>query len=95
MIDSNGFNENISDEMLAAYIDGNAIPIEKNIIGNYSNDERLQELLEMVSDINANPELIDAGEYLQGEIPDKLFEAIGNPLQEIKRETEETDKYLM
>ncbi|MBO5181300.1 MAG: hypothetical protein J6B92_05355 [Paraprevotella sp.] len=95
MIDFNDYNNNISDEMLAAYIDGKAIPIEKNIIGNYSNDERLQELLEIVSDIKANPELIDAGEYLQGEIPDKLFEAIDNSFQEIKRYMEETDKNVM
>lgn len=85
----------ISDEMLAAYIDGNAIPIERNIIDNSLTNEELQELLDIVSDIKANPELIDAGECLQMEIPDKLFEVEDNPLQEIKKEAEDTDKFIM
>ena len=85
----------ITDEMLAAYIDGNAIPIEKKIIGNYIESDELQELLEIVSDIKASPELIDSGEELQIEIPDKLLEEIDNPLQAIKREIEETNKHLM
>ncbi|MBO5181719.1 MAG: hypothetical protein J6B92_07505 [Paraprevotella sp.] len=89
------FDEFISDEMLAAYIDDNAIPIEKNIIGDYLDDGELQELLEIVSDIKANPELIDMDECLQTEIPDKLLEEIDNPLQEIKRKIEETDKNVM
>lgn len=89
------FDEFISDEMLAAYIDDNAIPIEKNIIGDYLDDGELQELLEIVSDIKANPELIDMGECLQTEIPDNLLEEIDNPLQEIKRKIEETDKNVM
>ena len=89
------FDNFISDEMLAAYIDGNAIPIEKNIIGNYSDNEELQELLEIISDIKSSPELIDSGESLQAEIPDKLFEGQDNPLEEIKRNVEESDKHLM
>lgn len=89
------FDEFISDEMLAAYIDDNAIPIEKNIIGDYLDDGELQELLEIVSDIKANPELIDMDECLQTEIPDKLLEEIDNPLQEIKRKIEEIDKNVM
>lgn len=85
----------ISDEMLAAYIDGNAIPIEENIIGNCLDNEELQELLEIVSDIKSNPELIDSGESLPAEIPDKMFEGRDNPLEEIKRNLEETDKHVM
>ena len=89
------FDNFISDEMLAAYIDGNAIPIEENIIGNCLDNEELQELLEIVSDIKNNPELIDSGESLQAEIPDKLFEGQDISLEEIKRNVEETDKHVM
>lgn len=89
------FDDFISDEMLAAYIDGNAIPIEENIIGNYSDNEELQELLEIISDIKNSPELIDSGESLQAEIPDKLFEDQDNPLEEIRRNVEEADKHVM
>ena len=89
------FDDFISDEMLAAYIDGNAIPIEENIIGSYSDNEELQELLEIISDIKSSPELIDSGESLQAEIPDKLFEGQDNPLEELKRSIEETDKNVM
>ena len=85
----------ITDEMLAAYLDGNAIPLEKNIIGSYIESDELQELLEIVSDIKTNPELIDSGENLHLEIPDKLFEETDSPLQAIKREIDETNKHLM
>lgn len=85
----------ISDEMLAAYIDGNAIPIEDNIIGKYSDNEELQELLEIVSDIKSDPELIDSGESLQAEIPDKFFEGIDNTLQELKQGIEDREKNIM
>lgn len=85
----------ISDEMLAAYIEGNAIPIEENIIGTCLDNEELQELLEIVSDIKSNQELIDLGESLQAEIPDKLFDGQDNPLEEFKRNVEETDKHVM
>ena len=55
----------------------------------------MQELLEIVSDIKSNPELIDLGENLQVEIPDKLFEGQDISLEEIKRNVEETNKYVM
>lgn len=85
----------ITDEMLAAYIDGKVIPIERNIIESFSDNDDLQELLDIVCDIKTNPELIDSGENLQAEIPDKLFEGQDNPLEEIKRNVEETDKHVM
>lgn len=78
------FDKYISDEMLAAYIDGNAIPIERNIIGNYCGNEDLQEVLDIVSDIEDNPELLEVGEDLQAEIPDKMFEGIEKPLQNLQ-----------
>ena len=58
-MDWNGWSENVSDETLAAFIDGNAIPLEKQIIGNYLGNDELRELLEIVSDIKTNPELFE------------------------------------
>ena len=81
--------------MLAAYLDGNAIPIEKNIIDNSLDNDELQELLEIVSDIKANPELIDSGENLKADIPDKLLEGEDNILEKIKRDIEGTDEHVM
>lgn len=89
------FDNFISDEMLAAYIEGNAIPIEQNIIDGYLDSDELQEVLDIVSDIKANPELIEAGEDLPVEIPDKVFEGLDNPLQELKRKIDETDNHII
>lgn len=51
MIDFKGFNENISDEMLAAYIDGNATEQESFIIESSQNeDSSLDETLDVVRD---------------------------------------------
>lgn len=51
MIDFNYFNENISDEMLAAYIDGNAAESEKSLIENsISDDSMLSEAVDIAND---------------------------------------------
>lgn len=89
------FDNFISDEMLAAYIDGNAIPIEQNIIDGYLDCDELQEVLDIVSDIKTNPELMETGEDLKTEIPDNIFEGLDNSLQELKRELEDTNKPIM
>lgn len=89
------FDNFISDEMLAAYIDGNAIPIEQNIIDGYLDNDELQEVLDIVSDIKMNSELIEVGEVLKTEIPDTIFEGLNNPLQELKQELEDTDKKIL
>ncbi len=89
------FDNFISDEMLAAYIEGNAIPIEQNIIDGYLDSDDLQEILDIVSDIKANPELIEAGEDLSVEIPDKVFEGLDNPLQDLKHKIDETDNHIV
>lgn len=91
----NNFDNFISDEMLAAYIDGNTISIENNIIGEYLDDGELQEVLDIVSDIKANPEIIESVEYKEGEIPEHFFEGLENPLQEIRKEIEDTGKHIM
>lgn len=41
---------NISDEMYAAYIDGNCSPLEKMIINAYISDESAAEVLELSKD---------------------------------------------
>ena len=51
MIDNKDFNENISDEILAAYIDGNATPEESSLIENaFASDSMLSESLNLISD---------------------------------------------
>lgn len=51
MIDNKDFNENISDEILAAYIDGNATPEESSLIENaLASDYMLSESLNLISD---------------------------------------------
>lgn len=51
MIDNKDFNENISDEILAAYIDGNATPEESSLIENaFASDSMLSESLDLISD---------------------------------------------
>ena len=51
MIDFKDFNEKISDEMLAAYIDGNATPEESSLIeSTLDNDNLLTESLDIVND---------------------------------------------
>lgn len=51
MIDFMNIRENISDEMLAAYIDGNATPEESSMIQNaLGNDELLTEAIDIVND---------------------------------------------
>lgn len=53
MIDFLKFNDNITDEMLAAYIDGNATEEENSLIENsISSDEMLSEVVDVVNDIN-------------------------------------------
>ncbi len=51
MIDNKDFNENISDEILAAYIDGNTTPEEFSLIENtLASDSMLSESLDLISD---------------------------------------------
>lgn len=51
MIDFNDFNENVSDEMLAAYIDGNATPSEASLIElSVGSNDLLSESLDLTKD---------------------------------------------
>lgn len=54
MIDFLNFNDEITDEMLAAYIDGNATETENLLIGNSTaSDDLLSEVIDIVADINS------------------------------------------
>lgn len=54
MIDFLKFDDNIPDEMLAAYIDGNATEEEISLIENsIGSDEMLSEVVDVVNDINS------------------------------------------
>lgn len=81
----------VTDEMLAAYIDGNAIPIEKNIIEEYINNEEFQEILDIVSDIKYNPEIVEKIERMNYEMPDNKEEFSESLLHELKKGIEKTD----
>lgn len=80
-----------SDEMLAAYIDGNAIPIEKNIIDEYLNMDDLVELFDIVSDTKVFPELFESREKLDAEHVDNTEPT----LQELKQEMENKNQHIM
>ena len=54
MIDFLKYNDNISDEMLAAYIDGNATEEENSLIeDSISSDEMLSEAIDIINDLNS------------------------------------------
>lgn len=89
------FDNFISDEMLAAYIDGHSLPIEDNIINGYVECDEIQELFDIVSDINDNPEIFDVGENLQAESPDRLDDKIDNPFMNVNQEVEDFNKHIM
>lgn len=81
----------VTDETLAAYIDGNAFPIERNIINNLSNNEELQEILGIVSDINNNPEIVEKTEGIYYKIPDNIEDFSESLLHELKKGIEKTN----
>lgn len=43
-------NDHISDEMLAAYIDGTSTPLESTLVEQQLSDENIQEVIDLVSD---------------------------------------------
>lgn len=43
-------NDYISDEMLAAYIDGTSTPLESTLVEQQLSDENIQEVIDLVSD---------------------------------------------
>jgi hypothetical protein len=45
-------NDYISDEMLAAYIDGTGTPLEKQIVELQLNEENIRETIELASEFN-------------------------------------------
>lgn len=83
----------ISDEMLAAYIDGNAIPIERNIIEKFENNDNIQELIDITNNVKDYPELIEEIKEFKFEITDNSkIETPGSVLIELKQEIEQNNK---
>ena len=84
----------ITDEMLAAYIDGNAMPIERNIIEKYINNEEFQEILDIVSDIKDNPEIVEKTEGIDCDMPD-LDVSPESLFQELKKEIDKPNNNII
>jgi predicted anti-sigma-YlaC factor YlaD len=89
------FDKFLTDEMLAAYIDNNATPIEKNIIEEHLQREELQEMLDIVSDLNAFPELLLFDDQIKTEVSDKINNQVEDSLQELQKQIEDTDIQVM
>lgn len=89
------FDKFLTDEMLAAYIDNNATPIEKNIIEEHLQREELQEMLDIVSDLNAFPELLLFDDKIKTEVSDKINDQVEDSLQELQKQIEDTDILVM
>ncbi len=85
----------LTDEMFAAYIDGNAIPIERAIIEGHLRREDLQEVLDIVADLKDLPELIDSGENMDSEKPDSNIVQVEPSLQELKKNIEGNNQHIM
>lgn len=79
--------------MLAAYIDGNAIPIERNIIEKFENNDNIQELIDITNNVKDYPELIEEIKEFKFEITDNSkIETPGSVLIELKQEIEQNNK---
>ena len=89
------FDKFLTDEMLAAYIDNNATPIEKNIIEEHLQREELQEMLDIVSDLNAFPELLLFYDKIKTEVSDNINNQVEDSLQELQKQIEDTDIQVM
>lgn len=76
MIDDDAMK--ISDEMLAAYLDGNCTPLERLVIGDSLADESMQEFEDLVSDSK------DAGmlEQVEDLWIEDMVERLTRPFQE-------------
>ena len=87
--------DTISDEMLAAYIDGNAIPLEKYIIEKELHVGNIQEVIDVIRDIKLFPELMDIGERQDDEDPDKKTDKEDVTLKELKKNIERINEFIM
>lgn len=68
----------ISDEMLAAYLDGNSIPLERLLIDESLTDESTREVLELVADCK-NAEALEQVESIPME---DIVERLTRPFHE-------------
>lgn len=81
--------------MLAAYIDGNAYPIERNLVEEHIENENMCEILDIISDIESNTELVESIENIPLEIPEKLYTELDISLSELKNDIEQSNGSLM
>ena len=85
------FSDYITDEMLAAYIDGNSLPIENDMIEKCLSNCEIQELLDIVHDFNSNPEFTERVECLEFELPKQIFEQPYSIWDEVHEEMKKTN----
>lgn len=89
------FDKLFTDEMLAAYIDGEATPLEKSIIEGHLSHEDMQEMLDIVSDIQTFPESLWMNENMKTEALDSRHNDFDRTLQELQKHIEDTDERVM
>lgn len=79
---------NISDEMLAAYIDSNATPLECLIIGDAVNNEDIIEVMDIISDIRNSSDLLLEDEYFELKVIEESLNRM-EQFNELKRKFNE------
>ena len=87
--------ENINEEMLAAFIDGNCTPLERYIIEQSLKDEKVQEIVDIVDDCKVLDKVNSIDPIDISEAIDKYLKPI-EELKELKRNiiTEKTEHIL-
>lgn len=80
-------NDYISDEMLAAYIDGTSTPLENMLIEQQLNDENIRETIELASEINE----ADIMEGIESIDISKTIDNFLKPFEDFKELKEDID----
>lgn len=80
-------NDYISDEMLAAYIDGTSTPLENMLIEQQLNDENIRETIELASEINE----ADIMEGIESIDISKTIDDFLKPFEDFKELKEDID----
>lgn len=81
-------NDYISDEMLAAYIDGTSTPLENIIIEQQLNDENIKEAIELTSEFNES----DVTNCLESIDISKTIDEFLKPFEDFKGLKEDIDE---
>lgn len=80
-------NDYISDDMLAAYIDGTSTPLENMLIEQQLNDENIRETIELASEINE----ADIMEGIESIDISKTIDDFLKPFEDFKELKEDID----